>query len=183
MSEHETQEAHEHIDPGRLEYHFAQPEDIPGEIMDRIEALILSTGQVKPDWLRHNLHNAFAVAYVLDRGEVVGTEAYKRPRPQYVAHVIKETGLDLSGYLERGYVAVVPAYRNLGLGDHMAKGLLERWGHHKSFLVIAMDNKPPQVLTMKQGSQLVATYFSPAMGKEVGVWMLPRHLPPGFKKP
>jgi GNAT superfamily N-acetyltransferase len=171
------------IDPARLEYHFAHPGDIPPDILERIEALILSTGQVKPDWLHHNLEHAFALAYVLDRGEVVGTEAFKRPRPPYVEHVMKETGLDLSGYLERGYVAVAPGYRNLGLGDRMAKGLLERWGDHKSFLVIAMDNKPPQVLTIKQGSLLVATYHSPAMGKEVGVWMLPHHLPPDFKKP
>jgi GNAT superfamily N-acetyltransferase len=164
-----------------LIYHYLPPEEIPPEVMDRIEALIMSAGKVKPTWLRHNLERAHGIVYVTDGDKVIASEALKRPRPEYLAYVIEKTGLDLNGYLERGYVALDPAYRKKNIGTQMTGGLLKRWGHLPSFLTIATDNLPPQAMTAKHGNVQVATYYSTALGKDVGLWLLPEQMPAKVK--
>ena len=160
-----------------IQYHFRKPSDIPPPLLEEIERLIVAGGKVKPDWVGHNLRRAHLIAYALEEGVLVGTETLKVPRPQYIEDVRKQTGLDLSGYLERGYISVLPHYRGLGVAQKLVSGLRERARDKKIFLAIPTENLAPQELTKRYHTRPVATYLSPRVGKEVSIWM------PGEQEP
>ncbi len=156
-----------------LEYHFRRPGEIPGPLLREIEALIVTGGRVGPDWVAHNLRRAFLIAYAREEGVVVGTETLKRPRPEYIQAVREQSGLDLSDYLERGYLAVLPHYRGLGVAKKLVDGLVRRSRGKKTFLAIPEDNLAPQELTKPWGTKPVATYVSDRVGKRVSIWISP----------
>ena len=154
-----------------VEYHFRPPQEIPARMLERIQAMIVAGGKVRPRWVGHNLRRAFLVAYALERGVLVGTETLKNPRPEYLAELKAKTGLDLRGYLERGYVSVHPLYRGLGVADRLVAGLVQRQGGRKVFLAIAHDSHAAQSLTTRHGSRPRAVYRSGILGKEVAIWI------------
>ena len=153
-----------------IEYHFVKPHEVPQPILERIVALILAGGKMKPGVLKENLHNAFLVNYVLENEVLVATSTIKRPRPEYVQKVNQLTGIDFRPYLERGYIVVRPEYRGLGVGDHLIQGARKLWQGRKTFVVIGADNLAGQEITRRNGARLLVSYFSQEMNKEIGIW-------------
>ncbi len=156
-----------------IEYRFHRPGDMPASLLEEIEALIITWGRVRPDWVARNLRRAFLIAYAREEGVVVGSETLKQPRPEYIQAVKEQSGLDLTGYLERGYLAVLPHYRGLGVAKKLVDGLVQRSRGKKTFLAIPDDNLAPQELTRPWGTKPVATYVSERVGRAVSIWISP----------
>jgi len=96
---------------------------------------------------------------------------HKRPLEKYVKQIEEKTGLDLSGYLERGYTYVRPEYRKLGIGDSLLKGLVKKSQGKKIYVTIRMDNVAAIKLTLKNQMSLAATYCNEKTGHEIGVFV------------
>jgi GNAT superfamily N-acetyltransferase len=154
-----------------LEYHFLPPDRLPNGYLDEICAMVAAGGTVAATHVRFNLERAHLIGFVQEGGVIVGNSSLKNPRPEYIDTVRRQSGLDLTGYVERGYTSVRPEYRGLGIGTRLLDGLTRRAGDHKIFSVIAEDNAATQVIAMRNRTRKVATYFSEKAGKKVGIWM------------
>jgi GNAT superfamily N-acetyltransferase len=91
--------------------------------------------------------------------------------------VREQTGLDLSGHVERGYTTVRPEYRGLGIGTELLAGETKRAGEKKVYSIISSDNLGAQKMALRNKTQKIATYFSPRLQKEISVWMPESMLP------
>jgi GNAT superfamily N-acetyltransferase len=154
-----------------VEYVFSSPTDIPAETMEKIRGLVISGGEVGRSWLTRNLEKAFLVGYAHENGDLVGVMTHKVPLPEYVRRIGEKTGLDLTGYLERGYTYVLPEYRGLRVGDRLLKGLVERSPGKKIYVTIRMDNEPAIRLTRRNHMRLAATYHNERTGHDIGVFV------------
>lgn len=155
----------------QLEYHYVPPEKLTAEQLDDICQLVAAGGSVDTRWVRHNLKRAFLIAYVTEMGRIVGNSSLKHPRPEYIDALNRQAGMDLSGYLERGYTSVRPEYRGLGLGTRLLKGLTSRVRGRAIFSLIAEDNTATQKIAIRNNTRKIATFFSQRAKKEMGVWM------------
>jgi GNAT superfamily N-acetyltransferase len=154
-----------------LEYHFLPPDRLPDGFMNEICAMVAAGGTVATTHVRFNLERANLIGYVQEKGAIVGNSSLKNPRPEYIDNIRRQSGLDLTGYLERGYTSVRPEYRGLGIGTKLLEGLTRRAGDRKIFSVIAEDNAATKVIATRNRTRQVATYFSEKAGKPVGIWM------------
>lgn len=155
----------------RLTFHFQPPESVPPETLEKIYNVVASSGEVGTSWVRDNLKRAFIIGYVSEEGRVVGTMSLKRPKGRYVRKIEEKSGLDLKGYLERGYGSVRPEYRGTGIGDRLIKGLVSRAPGEKLYVLIRMDNPAPVRLAIKNDTRLAATYHNEQTGHEIGVFV------------
>ncbi len=154
-----------------LTYRFVPPDRLPAGRLDEICAMVAAGGTVAATHVRGNLQRAFLIGYVKERGLIVGNASLKHPRPAYIEAVRRKSGLDLTGYVERGYTSVRPEYRGLGIGTRLLEGLTARAGERKIFSVIGEDNLATQIIARRNRSKKVATYFSDKADKPVGIWM------------
>jgi len=160
-----------------LTYYFASPDALPPGYMDRICDLVASGGSVSSEWVRTNLQRAYLIGYVLDKqlgGDkeaIIACASLKEPRQEFTDLVREQTGLDLQGYLERGYTSVLPAYRSRGIASKLLEGLTARVGRRKLYSVIGEDNIGGQKIALNNRTRKVAVYESPRTGKKLGVWM------------
>ena len=154
-----------------LEYHFLPPDRLPDGYLDEICAMVAAGGTVSTTHVRFNLERAHLIGYVQEKGVIVANSSLKNPRPEYIDTVRRQSGLDLTGYVERGYTSVRPEYRGMGIGTKLLEGLTQRAGDRKIFSVIAEDNAATKVIAMRNRTRKVATYFSEKAGKPVGIWM------------
>lgn len=152
-------------------YHFVKPRELPQGYLDEICRMIEAGGSVGTKWVRYNLERAFLIGYVLEHDVIVGNSSLKHPRPEYVDAVNRQSGLDLSQYLERGYTSVRPEYRGMGIGTKLLEGLTERIGNKKLFSIIGEDNVATQKIALRNKTRRVATFYSKRLGKEIGVWI------------
>jgi GNAT superfamily N-acetyltransferase len=157
-------------------YHFDKPRDLPPGYLDEICRLVEAGGSVGTKWVRYNLKRAFLIGYVLEHDVIAGNSSLKHPRPEYVEAVNRQSGLDLSKYLERGYTSVRPEYRGMGIGTKLLEGLTERIGNKKLFSIIGEDNEATQKIALRNKTRRVATFYSESLKKEVGVWIPERML-------
>jgi len=149
---------------------FKRPEEIPPETLEQIRRLIEEGSGVGTSWVRENLQNAFLIGYAEHEGRVVGTSTHKYPREDYRQKIEAATGLDLSGYLERGYTAVTAEYRGSGIGGRLIRGLIEQSAGRKVYVTIRMDNIPPLRMTYREGMVLAGTFINERTGHELGVF-------------
>ncbi|NOQ19708.1 MAG: hypothetical protein GQ571_07050 [Desulfobacterales bacterium] len=154
-----------------IAYYFVKPRDLPPGYLDEICLIIEAGGSVDTALVRYNLERAFLIGYAMEHGVIVGNSSLKRPRAEYVEAVNRQSGLDLSNYLERGYTSVRPEYRGMGIGAKLLEGLTERVGDIKLFSIISSDNVAAQKMALRNRTRQVATFYSKKLGKEVGVWM------------
>lgn len=158
-----------------LTYCFSSPAELPPGYMDRICELVAAGGSVPGGWVRTNLERAYLIGYVLDKKgdeEVLAAcSSLKEPRAEFTDMVREQTGLDLDGYLERGYTSVLPAYRGKGIASRLLEGLTARVGRRKLYSVIGEDNIGGQKIALNNRTRKVATYESPKTGKKLGVWI------------
>jgi len=152
-------------------WHFLEPAALADGVLDEICRMVAAGGSVNTRWVRHNLERAFLIAYVTERGRIVGNSSLKHPREEYIAAVRSRYDLDFSQHLERGYTSVRPEYRGLGIGTRLLEGLTRRAGKRKIFSIIAEDNIATQKIAIRNRTRKVATVFSEAMGKEIGFWV------------
>ena len=154
-----------------LSFHYCRPDQLPAGYLDVICDMVAAGGTVAATYVRSNLEKAFLVGYVLENDIIVGNSSLKHPRPVYIDAVRRQSGLDLSGFVERGYTSVRPEYRGLGIGTRLLAGLTERADGRRIFSVIAEDNHATQLIARRNDTRRVATYFSQKAGKPVGIWM------------
>jgi GNAT superfamily N-acetyltransferase len=140
-------------------------------VLEEIALLVLAAGKVKPQWLRFNLANAYLVGYAAEEGVIVGTDTLKRLRPEYIEHIKEQTGLNLEGYSERGYVSIRPEYRGTGLGNALVQGIIARAGGRKMFIITGEDNLAGQNLLARNNTRRVRTYLSQRLNKPMQIWM------------
>ncbi len=154
-----------------IEYFFKKPDQIPPDVLERIRTLIERGQGVGLSYIKENLQKAFMIAYATDRkGTVIGTVTLKFPKEEYRKKIEKATGLDLSGYLERGYTSVEPGAGPLEIADTLIKGLTERSRGQKTYVTIRMDNIPALRLTKKNHMTLAAKFFN-QNNHEIGVFV------------
>jgi len=154
-----------------LNYRFLPPAELLSAEMDEVCRMVLAAGSVKERWVRHNLERAFLIGIVTERGVIVANSSLKHPRQEYIDQVGRQTGIDLSGFLERGYTSVRPEYRGLGIGTRLLAGLTDRAQGKKIFSVIGEDNLATQKIALRNRTKKVAVFHSRALEKPVGIWM------------
>ena len=154
-----------------LAYHFCTPDQLPKGYLDQICAMVAAGGTVAATHVRTNLERAYRIGYVLENNVIAGNSSLKNPRPEYIDTVWRQSGLDLTGFVERGYTSVRPEYRGLGIGTKLLEGLTARAGARKIFSVIAEDNEATKIIARRNRTRKVATYYSAKAGKPVGIWM------------
>ncbi len=159
-----------HATAFQVEYHFQKPEEMDGTSLDAIYHLVREAGGVGPSWIREMLQNAFLLGYATHGDAVIGASAHKFPKEAYRKKIEKATGLDLSGYLERGYTAVKEHFRGQGIGGKLIRGLIERSEGKKIYVTIRMDNPFPLKMTFREGMTLSATFINDRTGHELGVF-------------
>ena len=156
---------------GGLSYHFVAPQALSPERLDEICSMVEAGGSVRTKYVRHNLERAFLIAYVTEMDVVVANSSLKHPRPQFIARLKKQTGVDFSGYLERGYTSVRPEYRGMGLATRLLDGLTSRAGDRKLFSLIGEDNIAAQKIALRNRTRKVSTFISQRTGKLTGIWL------------
>ena len=155
----------------KLDYHYSPPGNLPPGYMDEICLMVADGGSVDMARVRANLDKAFLIAYAMEAGVIVGNSSLKNPRPEYIKTVNRQSGLDLTHYVERGYTSVRPEYRGMGIGARLLAGLTQRAGDRKVFSVISEDNAAARKMAIRNRTRQVAEYYSPRLGKRVGVWI------------
>ena len=153
------------------DHFYCRPDQLPDGYLDEICAMVAAGGTVAATHVRSNLEKAYLIGYVLENGMIVANSSLKHPRPQYIESVRCQSGLDLSGFVERGYTSVRPEYRGLGIGTRLLEGLTARAGKRKIFSVIAEDNEATKIIARRNRTRQVASYYSEKAGKPVGIWM------------
>ena len=164
-----------------IAYFFQKKEQIPADVLEGICRLIAFGGGVGVTHMKENLQNAFLIGYALCENEVVGTSTHKHPRPDYRRKIETATGLDLSGFLERGYTAVRSDFRGRGIGGALIRGLIQNSPGRQVYVTIRMDNTPALKMTYKEQMIHSATFINDRTGHELGVFInvpsVPRTLP------
>ena len=153
-----------------IRYCFTTPDETPVYALDQICDLVARSGGVGTSWIGENLSKAFLIGYAVHKARIVGTSSHKHPKEKYRKKIEAQTGLDLSGFLERGYTAVDPEFRNLGIGLKIIQGLIKRSVGQKIYVTIDMDNPWPLKMTRRVGMLLKARFINHRTGHELGVF-------------
>ena len=156
--------------PEKIRYCFTRPHETPPVALDQICDLVAKSGGVGTSWMREILDKAFLIGYAIHQDRVVGTSTHKFPKENYVKKIETETGLDLSGFLERGYTAVDPAFRNRGIGLKVIQGLIERSKGKKIYVTIDTNNPWPLRMTQRVGMVPAGHFINDRTGHELGVF-------------
>ena len=160
----------QHKDP--IRFCYDRHEGIQPAILDQIRRLIIKGGGVGTKLIPENLQNAFLIGYAIDPSDrVLGTVTLKRPKAEYRLKIEEVTGLDLSGYLERGYTSIEKGFSGGVIADSLIKGLIERSENRKIYTTIRMDNHGALKLTRKNGMRLAATFKNWRTGREIGLFV------------
>ncbi len=155
----------------RVSYYFKPPREIDSPTLEAVRDLVEAGGAVGTSWTEENLRGAVLVAYAAREGRVVGCTILKRPKEDYRKKIEAATGLDLSGYLERGYTAVSEEFRGRGIADALIRGLIRRSSEYSVYVTIRMDNGPALRLTEKNGMQPAARFRNPRTGRLLGLFV------------
>ncbi|MFO7885252.1 MAG: hypothetical protein R6U68_10545 [Desulfobacteraceae bacterium] len=155
----------------RFQYYFKKPEELPDTYFDSIVSLVKAGGSVNHTWVSHHLKNAFLIGYVLYNNKIVGCSALKHPRPEFIKMVREKAGLDLTGFLERGYTSVLPEFRGRFLASSLLSGLTSRAGEKRIYSIIGEDNIGGHKIAINNKTRKVAVYQSSMSGKHFGIWM------------
>jgi GNAT superfamily N-acetyltransferase len=153
-------------------FRFEEPEEVPEERLQKIETLIVKHGAVGHAFIHDNLRNAYLIGYAVNAGgEIIGTVVLKRQKEAYRGKLEEATGMDLSGFLERGYTTVDPLWRGCGIAGRLILGLSERAPDQRVYVTIDLTNGPALELTRKSGMSLQARFQNPRTGKELGLFL------------
>lgn len=158
-----------------LRFEYLKPSQIDRATMDEIVAMVDAGGSVDITHVRANLEKAYLIALATEDGVIVGNSSLKHPRPAFIERINRISGLDFSGFVERGYTSVRPEYRAMGIGAKLLEGLTERAVDVKVFSIISEDNLATQKIAERNRTKKILTYQSEKLGKAMGIWM-PEHM-------
>jgi len=160
------------IDSSEIDYSFVPPGELPDDVLGEVCDLVEAGGGVDKRWVRYNLERAFLIARAHHRDRLVGVSSLKHPRPEYIERMREKLGIDIEGFVERGYTSIRPEYRGLGLGTRLLAGLTSRAeGKHFIYSLIREEDLATQTIALRNNTVKVAKFFSELMVKEVGFWM------------
>ncbi|MCG8531708.1 MAG: hypothetical protein MI749_13735, partial [Desulfovibrionales bacterium] len=114
---------------------------------------------------------AHRVAYALENGVIVGNSSLKHPRRAFIQYLLEITGLDFTGFVERGYTSVRPEYRALGVGKRLLADLTKDAQGYKVFSIIDEANVATQKIALRNNTLKILSYRSEKSGKQMGLWM------------
>ena len=154
-----------------LSFYYKKPCDLPEGYLDIICRMVESGGSVDTKFVRYNLERAYLIAYAMDNGTIIGNSSLKHPRTEFIQRIKHITGFDFANFVERGYTAVEPEYRAIGVGTLLLKGLTRRAGDYKVFSLISEDNKATEIIALRNKTKKIGTYFSEKTSKNMGLWM------------
>ena len=154
-----------------IRYFYVKPHDLPDNYFEDICRMVEAGGSVDMNKVRYNLKRAFLIGYAMEFGLIVGNSSLKQPRSEYIQSLNQNTGLDFSGFLERGYTSVRPEYRGIGMGTRLLEGLTKRAEGKKLYSIITEDNLATQKIAIRNRTRKLTTFFSQKTGKKVGVWV------------
>ncbi len=152
-------------------YRFSSPDQLPAGLFEEVCRLVEAGGGVNTKRVRYNLQRAFLIACAEKEGVLVGTSSLKHPRPEYVQRIKDKLGLDIQGFLERGYTSILPEYRGLGIGTDLLGGLTSRAKGYGIYSLIREDDRETQTIALRNHTVKVATFYSELTGKDLGLWM------------
>lgn len=164
----------ENADPEKagVTFTFDRASEIPAATLAGIERLIRQGGAVGSSFVAENLRNAFLIGYASDAaGKVIGTVTLKCQKTRYRKKLEAATGLNLEGYLERGYTSVDKAWRGRGIARELIAGLIRRSQGRRIYVTIRMSNRPALALTRMHGMVPAATFVHEKTGHEIGVFV------------
>lgn len=156
---------------GNLQYTYMPPAALPAGRLDLVCRMVAAGGAVDTARVRTNLEQAYLIGCAVENGILAGNSSLKRPRAAYLETLNRNTGMDFSGCLERGYTSVRPEYRGLGIGTRLLDGLTRRAGRHRIFSIISEDNTATQTIARRNKTRKVGRFFSTKLNKMVGIWM------------
>lgn len=154
-----------------ITYSFTSPDQLPEGLFEEVCRLVEAGGGVDPKMVRYNLKRAFLIARAEKEGVLVGTSSLKHPRDEYVQRIKDKLGLDIKGFLERGYTSIQPGYRGLGIGTDLLGGLTSRAKGYGIYSLIREDDRETQTIALRNHTVKVATFYSELTGKDLGLWM------------
>lgn len=157
--------------PPEIFYAYSIPREIPEALLGEIEALVRGGGAVGTAWIHDTLRGASLVAWASFQGKVIGSSTHKRPSEAYRKKIEAATGVDLTGYLERGYTVVDPAFRGRGIGERLVLGLMDRSLHERIYVTIRLDNIPPLRMTFRAGMVLAGRFVNGRTGNVIGLFV------------
>ncbi len=158
-----------------ITYTFEPPKDLPPGFLDEICRMVDAGGSVDITHVRANLEKAHLIGYAMENGVIVGNSSLKHPRIEFIARLKKMTGVDFTGFVERGYTSVRPEYRAHGVGKELLAGLTANAAPYKVFSIIDEKNLAVQKIAIRNNTRKVLTYFSTKLNKPMGVWV-PEHM-------
>ncbi len=154
-----------------LDFQYLSPPDIKDKTLEEICRMVGAGGSVDLTHVRANLERAHCIAVAVENGIIVGNSSLKHPRRAFVDYLLDITGLDFTGFVERGYTSVRPEYRAFGVGRRLLEGLTARAGRYRVFSLIDEDNRATQKIALRNQTEKLLVYNSPRSGKAMGLWM------------
>ena len=154
-----------------ITYSFSPPDQLSADSFEEVCLLVEAGGGVNTKRLRFNLERAFLIACAEKEGILVGTSSLKNPRLEYVQRIRDKLGLDIKGFLERGYTSIKPEYRGLGIGTDLLGGLTSRARGYGIYSLIREDDQETQKIALRNHTVKVITFYSELTGKDLGLWM------------
>ena len=155
----------------RIEFFCCPPGNLPPGYLDGICQMVKAGGSVPLGHVRSNLQRAHRVAYALENGVIVGNSSLKHPRRAFIQYLLEITGLDFTGFVERGYTSVRPEYRALGVGKRLLADLTKDAQGYKVFSIIDEANVATQKIALRNNTLKILSYRSEKSGKQMGLWM------------
>ncbi len=156
-------------------YTFEPPKNLPPGFLDEICNMVDAGGSVDITHVRANLEQAHLIGYAMENGVIVGNSSLKHPRKEFIARLKDMTGVDFTGFVERGYTSVRPEYRAHGVGKELLAGLTANAAPYKVFSIIDEKNLAVQKIAVRNNTRKVLTYHSTKLNKPMGVWV-PEHM-------
>lgn len=154
-----------------ISYDFKSPNQLSEGQLVEICSLVKAGGGVDPKLVRYNLERAFLIACAAKEGVLVGTSSLKHPRPEYVQRIRDKLGLDIQGFLERGYTSIRPKFRGLGIGTDLLGGLTSRAKGYGIYSLIREDDQETRKIALRNNTVKVVAFYSELTGKDLGLWM------------
>jgi ribosomal protein S18 acetylase RimI-like enzyme len=154
-----------------VNYKYLQPQDIKPERLKQIRDLIIQGDAVGKSWIRENLQKSRLIGFATNAKDgVIAVLVLKQPLDEYRKKLETYTGLDLSGFLEEGYITVKKEYRNRGIGGILVKGLKARSKDLKVYLTVRTTNIPALHLAKKTGLRYAVEFMNPGTGHHIGIY-------------
>lgn len=148
-----------------------RPDELSAKDLDSLAAFVRVHGRVPPERVRANLAGAFAIAVADIAGQTAGLSCLKVPRPAYLEDLCRRTGLNLRGFLERGYTCVAPDFRGRGLARRLTSSLQRAAGERPFYVLAGAEDPIIDRLLQDTGMARLLDFDSRKAGRRLALWV------------